>query len=62
MAGRPQKYVDMDEIKHMLAFDCHLDEIAAILDVSRSTSVEYESMLIEVRASEEVVPEKAEVV
>ena len=46
MAGHPKKYVDMDEVKHMLAFDCHLGEIAAILDVSRSTSVGCEPMLI----------------
>ena len=27
----------MDEVKHMLAFDFHLDKIAATLDVSSST-------------------------
>ena len=37
MAGRPPKKVDMDEVKHMLAFDFHLDEIADTLDVSSST-------------------------
>ena len=37
MAGRPPKEVDMDEVKHLLAFDFHLDEIAATLDVSSST-------------------------
>ena len=36
MAGQP-KEVDIDEIKQLLAFDFHLDEIAAMLDVSRST-------------------------
>ena len=37
MAGQPPKELDMDEVKHLLAFDFHLDEIAATLDVSRST-------------------------
>ena len=37
MASRPHKEVDMDEVKHLLAFDFHLDEIAATLDVRRST-------------------------
>ena len=37
MASRPHKEVDMDEVKHLLAFDFRLDEIAATLDVSRST-------------------------
>ena len=37
MAGRPPKKVDMDEVKHKLAFDFHLDKIAATLDVSSST-------------------------
>ena len=36
MASRPHKEVDMDEGKHLLAFDFHLDAIAATLDVSRS--------------------------
>ena len=27
----------MEEVKHLLAFDFHLDDIAATLDVSRST-------------------------
>ena len=34
MASRPHKEVDMDEGKHLLAFDFHLDEIAATLDVT----------------------------
>ena len=37
MAGRPPKEVDIEEVKHLLAFDFQLDEIAAIVDVSRST-------------------------
>ena len=37
MAGRPSKEVDMEEVKHLLVYDFQLDEIAAIVDVSRST-------------------------
>ena len=37
MASRPPKEVDIEEVKHLLAFDFQLDEIAAIVDVSRST-------------------------
>ena len=36
IAGRPPKEVDI-EVKHLLTFDFQLDEIAAIVDVSRST-------------------------
>ena len=37
MAGRPPKEIDMEDVKYLLAFDFQLDEIAARLDVSRST-------------------------
>ena len=37
MAGRPPKEINMDEVKRLLAFKFHLDEIAAVLDINRST-------------------------
>ena len=37
MAGRPAKEVDLEEVKYLLAFDFKLEDIAALLDVSRST-------------------------
>ena len=37
MAGRPAKEVDLEEVKYLLAFDFKLEDIAAILDISRLT-------------------------
>ena len=37
MAGRPAKELDLEEVKYLLAFDFKLEDIAALLDVSRST-------------------------
>ena len=37
MAGQPLKEIDMAEVKRLLAFKFHLDEIAAVLDINRST-------------------------
>ena len=37
MAGRPVLELDLEEVKYLLAFDFNLEDIAALLDVSRST-------------------------
>ena len=37
MAGRPPKEIDLAEVKYLLAFDFNLEDIASLLDVSRST-------------------------
>ena len=37
MAGRPALELDLEEVKYLLAFDFNLEDIAALLDVSRST-------------------------
>ena len=37
MAGRPPIEVDMEQVKHLLALDFQLDEIATIMEISRST-------------------------
>ena len=37
MAGHPVLELDLEEVKYLLAFDFNLEDIAALLDVSRST-------------------------
>ena len=37
MAGRPTKELHLEEVKHLLAFDYNLEDIANLLNVSRST-------------------------
>ena len=37
MAGCPAKEIELEEVKYLLAFDFKLEDIASLLDVSRST-------------------------
>ena len=37
MAGWPDLELDLDEVKYLLASDLKLEEITALLDISRST-------------------------
>ena len=37
MAGRPTKELHLEEVKYLLAFDYNLEDIANLLNVSRST-------------------------
>ena len=37
MADRPAKDLNLDDVKYLLAFDYKLEDIATLLDVSRST-------------------------